>query len=272
MPRAKLNDINLFYHEVGVGEPCLVMHGGLGLDHTCMCPWLDTLGDILHLVYYDHRCNGRSDRAPIATLTIPQLCDDAEALREFLGFGKVVVMGHSFGGFVALEYALRYPDKLSQLILVGTAPAFKHGGEVLANAQWRYGSGEVVAALTASPPTNDAEMERVFRAMLPLYFHTFDEDLADRLVARTVWSAEACVQGQELMDEYDVSQLLGEINAPTLIIVGEDDLICPVSQAIIMSDGIPHSELVVIQQAGHFPYVEQPDMFFSVVSKMIKEI
>ena len=223
MPRAKLNDISLFYREVGVGKPCLVMHGGLGLDHTCMCPWLDALGGMLHLVYYDHRCNGRSDRVPIATLTIPQLCDDAESLRKLLGFGKVVVMGHSFGGFVALEYALRYPDQLSHLIVIGTAPAFKHGDELLANAQWRYGyDSDVVAALTAPPLIDDAEMERVFRAMLPLYFHTFDEDLADRLLARTVWSAEACVQGQKLMDEYDVSKRLGEINTPTLIIVGED--------------------------------------------------
>ncbi len=61
MPLAHLNDTDLFYVEVGRGGmPCLVMHGGLGFDHTCLHPWLAPLGDVLHLVYYDLRGLGRS--------------------------------------------------------------------------------------------------------------------------------------------------------------------------------------------------------------------
>ena len=61
---AHLNGTELFYVEVVEGTPCLVMHGGLGFDHTCLHPWLDPMGDVMHLVYYDHRGNGRSDRPP----------------------------------------------------------------------------------------------------------------------------------------------------------------------------------------------------------------
>jgi pimeloyl-ACP methyl ester carboxylesterase len=64
MPVAYLNGTELFYVEVGEGTPCLVMHGGLGFDHTWLHPWLDPLGDVMHLVYYDHRGNGRSGRPP----------------------------------------------------------------------------------------------------------------------------------------------------------------------------------------------------------------
>lgn len=62
MPIAKINGADLFYLTRGEGLPCLVMHGGLGLDHTYLHPWLDPLGDTLQLVYYDHRGNGRSGR------------------------------------------------------------------------------------------------------------------------------------------------------------------------------------------------------------------
>src|SRR5215213_1668466 len=94
MPVAHLNGTELFYVEIGEGLPCLVMHGGLGFDHIYMHPWLDPLGDVMHLVYYDHRGNGRSGRPPWATLAWERLCADADALRGHLGFEKVAVIGH----------------------------------------------------------------------------------------------------------------------------------------------------------------------------------
>ena len=129
MPVAHLNGTDLFYIEVGEGLPCLVMHGGLGFDHTGLHPWLDPLGEQMHLIYYDHRGNGRSGRPPPETITLEQLCSDADALREHLGIEKVAVLGYSFGGCIALEYALCYPERLSHLILVDTAPAFDYGEE-----------------------------------------------------------------------------------------------------------------------------------------------
>lgn len=72
MPTVHLNGTDLFYLSVGQGTPCLVMHGGLGLDHTYLHPWLDPLGDIFQLIYYDHRGNGRSALPPFETLTLEQ--------------------------------------------------------------------------------------------------------------------------------------------------------------------------------------------------------
>src|SRR5712691_10764437 len=84
MSIAHINGTDLFYTEYGTGLPCLVMHGGLGLDHVHLRV-LDALGDVLHLVYYDHRHNGRSGRPPLETVTHAQMADDAEALRQHLG-------------------------------------------------------------------------------------------------------------------------------------------------------------------------------------------
>ncbi len=84
------------------------MHGGPGADlYTLMS--FKSLADQFTLVFYDHRCNGRSVGAEVTTMTMDNLTADAEALRQALGFEKWAVLGHSFGGNVALEYALRYP-------------------------------------------------------------------------------------------------------------------------------------------------------------------
>jgi len=106
LPIIPANGTELYYVEAGSGLPCLVMHGGLGVDHTYLHPWLDPLGDVLRLIYYDHRGNGRSGRPALETLTFDQFCADADTLRSALGLDRVAVMGSSYGGFIALEYAV----------------------------------------------------------------------------------------------------------------------------------------------------------------------
>ena len=142
MPVAHLNGTDLFYVEVGEGLPCPVMHGGLGGDHSALHPWLDPLGDVMHLVYYDHRGNGRSGRPPWETITFEQLCADADALREHLGFEKVAVLGVSFGGFIALEYAKHFPERLSHLILLSTSSGAEDEEDFEANARRKDASTE----------------------------------------------------------------------------------------------------------------------------------
>ena len=95
------------------------MHGGPGADLYTMMSF-KPCADQFTLVFYDHRCNGRSEGAEVSTMTMENLTADADALRQALGFEKWAVLGHSFGGYVALEYALRYPQSLSHLLLVDT--------------------------------------------------------------------------------------------------------------------------------------------------------
>src|SRR3954454_23723571 len=95
------------------------MHGGPSADLWTLQPFRRLAGSFT-LVSYDHRCNGRSEGAPISSMTWENLTADAEALRQRLGFDRWAVLGHSFGGQVALEYALRYPASLSHLVLLDT--------------------------------------------------------------------------------------------------------------------------------------------------------
>lgn len=269
MAVAHLNDSDLFYLEVGKGIPSLVMHGGLGFDHTSLHPWLDPLGDILHLVYYDHRGNGRSGRPAIETLTHDQFCADADALRAHLGFEKVLVLGLSYGGFIALEYALRYPQRLTHLILLETAPAMNYGSEIDANAK-RKGETDADRAIRRIPPASDEEMKHSFAVRAPLYFYNFNRALSDRLFGQTVYSASAARRALALWETYNVTPRLGEIRTPTLIFVGNDDFICPPSQAGIMHERIQNSELHVFEKSGHMPYAEQAEEFFSVFRNWLR--
>lgn len=265
MTLVNLNQTTLFYLETGGGPPCLVMHGGLGLDHTCLHPWLDPLGDMLHLVYYDHRGNGRSGRPPVETLTHRQFVRDADAIREHLGFSRVTIMGHSYGGFIALEYALSYPGRVSRLILIDTAPAYNYGAEIRANLRRKTPSPEMLAAFRAPVPLDDAGLERLFKRVLPLYFHRLDVRGAYRLFANTIWSASAAARNEVLLPGYNVTSRLHQIRAPVLILVGRDDFVCPPSQAELLHRHLPDSKLVVLEHSGHFPYAEEPDAFFDAV-------
>src|SRR5512135_3312569 len=115
----KIEDASLFVDVVGHGYPLLLMHGGPSADHWTMLPFR-RLADQFTVIFYDHRCNGRSTGAPVESMTWENLTADADAIREKLGFERWAVLGHSFGGHVALEYALRYPDSVSHLVLLDT--------------------------------------------------------------------------------------------------------------------------------------------------------
>jgi proline iminopeptidase len=268
MPTLSINGTDLYYVTAGKGVPFLVMHGGLGFDHTYLHPWLDPLGDTLQLVYYDHRGNGRSGRPSKETMTHAQFAADADALTAHLGFNKVAVMGHSYGGFIALEFALRYPDRVSHLILLDTAPAFTYHEEIMANAL-RKGATEEMMTILPTDFASDEEMRQNLPNIWPLYFKTFDVDIAQRLVKNSIITASGgAVEGE--LEAYNMVPRLGEIQAPTLILVGHDDFICPPSQAHILHEGISHSELVIFENSGHLPYVEESEAFFKTVKEWLE--
>lgn len=257
MPIAEINQTQLFYTRTGTGIPCLAMHGGLGLDHTSLQS-LNRLSDIFDFIYYDHRSNGRSGRPPLESLSHAQFSDDAEGLRQHLNLGKVAVLGHSYGGFLAMEYALRYPDAVSHLILLDTAPAFNYGEEIMKNALAKGATPAMLEALIANP-TDAEHMKSLLKSIFPLYFHHYKPEY-ETILDETVFSALGTKQG-EMLSTYNMIPQLHEIRFPTLILVGRDDFICPPSQAQIIHEHIPQSDLEIFEDSGHLPWIEEPELF-----------
>jgi proline iminopeptidase len=268
MPTIEVHQTQLFYTSRGTGVPCLVMHGGLGLDHTYL-RGLDIVSDVLHLVYYDHRHHGRSGRPSLESVTHAQLAADAEGLRQHLGLGKVAVLGHSYGGFIALEYALRYPESVSRLILVDTAPVFNYGEDIMRNAVNKGATPAMLEALAASSVEDEA-MKSTLKLIWPLYFYRH-QPAYDALVDEMIVCAALEGQQEQMLSTYNTLPSLHEIGCPTLVLVGRDDFITPPSQAQLLHAHIPHSRLVVFEHSGHFPWIEEPALFIQTVKEWLAQ-
>ena len=275
MTIAKLNDTNLFYDKYGSGSPFLIMHGGLGADHSYFRPVLDSLGDTLQLIYYDHRGHGRSERCESSKITFEQLADDANALRETLGYDKIGIIGHSAGGCVALHYALRHQEHLSHLILLDTTPAFDNMEEMMDIIQKRNPKEEILTTLNAPTALSEKEFKNQFKIVQPLYFSNFTnefESLTNNMIEKMIVVPELMVRSDKLLETYDVSSQLKNIEIPTLILVGKDDLFCPPSQAQRLNDNIPNSELYIFEKSGHYAFYEETDNFFKVIRDWFKKV
>ncbi len=119
-----VENAELYYREIGQGQPILVLHGGPDFDHTYLLPEMDRLSDTFRLIYYDQRGRGKSaGKVQPEDVTIQSEVEDLEGLRKYFQLKAVALLGHSWGGLLAMEYAIRHPDRVSRLILMNTAPA-----------------------------------------------------------------------------------------------------------------------------------------------------
>jgi pimeloyl-ACP methyl ester carboxylesterase len=268
-----IRGISLYVEVKGHGYPMVLMHGGPGLDYQSLLP-LKPLDDQFTLVFYDHRCNGRSQGPDETTMTMDNLTADADALRQSLGFEKWAVLGHSFGGNVALEYALRYPHNLSHLILMNT------GGD-----QWwvNHNAPDLLAKRGYSPSTVQAA-RRFFNGQimpsefLPIFMkfnkaYNYRNSLVD--IIRGMLSGhfpktnpKAMIFGySQMLQGWSVMDRLGEIHVPTLVIAGRWDFLFPTEHQVQLAAGIPGARLEIIERAGHNPHMEQQ----TVVIKLLRD-
>jgi proline iminopeptidase len=275
MAEAAVNDTRLYYIEDGSGVPCLVMHGGLGLDHTLYKRSLGSLAEDCRLLFYDQRGNGRSERPPLETITIPQLAEDAEALRQHLNLESMTVMGHSYGGFVALEYATRYPERLSHLILLDTSPGVfeptadelaERGDDSWITPQVRH----ALEVFGGPPPVDDEDFASKLAEMAPAYMRTISPEVLLSFMEGAVLDAKAMIRGFEVLEGWSVVDKLERITCPTLVVCGRYDLFTPPECSKRLATAIPGAELVWFEQSGHMPWLEEPDAFFDSVKDFLR--
>jgi proline iminopeptidase len=263
MTMLPIRDVSLFVEVIGRGHPLLLMHGGPGADHWTMLPFR-RLADQFTLVFYDHRCNGRSVGAPVTSMTWENLTADADALREKLGFEKWAVLGHSFGGNVALEYALRYPDSLSHLVLLDTGGEGRWSQENAPELLARRGFEEKTVRL-ARRWFNGRIRPNEFLPTLIRLAGAYDPHMSVVSAARMMFAErrskmrpEALIfAGPHLLKGWSVVDRLGEISVPTLVMAGRDDFVFPPEAQSQLAAGIPNARLRIIERAGHNPHDER---------------
>ena len=269
MTTAEIDGVPIHYEIDGADDapPVLVLHGGLGIDHVLYRRSLHPLASSFRLIHFDQRANGRSVPADLATLTMERLADDAAELLDHLGLGAVDVLGHSYGGFVAQELALRHPDRVRSLVLVDTTPGQLGAGEV----EGEHGQGpvppaDVLAIFEAPPPEDDDGFEQMLAAVLPAYFrHPERVDLAS-LTEGCVYRVGAMARGFEVLGGWSSADRLGGITAPTLVLVGRHDVVTAWPQSFRIASRITGAKVVVFTDSGHFPWLEEADRFFPLVA------
>lgn len=264
MAKISIRGISLNVKIMGGGYPLVLMHGGPGADLYTMMAFRP-LSEDFTLVFYDHRCNGRSEGAEVSSMNFENLTADADALRQALGFEKWAVLGHSFGGNVALEYALRYPRNLSHLLLVDTGGDSRWAQENAPKVLEQRGFSPEIVDLSRRFLNGQIEPKEMFPSLMKLGKaynpYTGLRQIPHMIVmgSQTKLRPEALIfAANHFLKGWTVMDRLGEIQVPTLVIAGREDFQFPPEHQEALAAGIPNARLVIIDRAGHNPHDERP--------------
>lgn len=214
-----------------------------------------------------------TEPADPADMNVATFVADLERLRSHLGLDSVALLGHSHGGYIAMNYALRYQQHLSHLILVDAQLGVTEPGDDLRESLPRLAADPRFAAaaqafMAPRKLDTDKDLSTLLEAIFPLYFHDPDAPAvaAARAYVREHRISAAAMNASSAADgRFAVRDRLREIQVPTLAIAGRQDFICSPVQARVIAENVPGAELLIIEDCGHLPWAEQPETFFAAV-------
>ena len=267
--------VSFYVREEGHGFPILMMHGGPGADHSTLLPLLP-LAEKRRLIFYDHRCNGRSTKADLKTFNWENLAADADAIRQSLGIQKWAVVGHSFGGMVAIEYAIRYPHQITHLILLDSASDGSWVYQKASQELQKQGFSRLVVEIAGRFYQGRIARREFVKCMIILarayYSHpTAGFVLKEALHAMKIRAnPQVCIYAsRELLSRWSATERLSQIQADVLIIAGVDDFLCPPEHQKEMQKCIKGAELHLLSGAGHNAHMEQPGKVLDIVDAFL---
>lgn len=281
--RAKIRDTEIYFDVEGMGlvpdgrvmreKPvAFIVHGGPGGDHSSFKPVMSPLAERMQLVYFDHRGQGRSARGDPAKYTLDENVEDVEALRRHLGLGPIVSVGTSYGGMVALAHAARYPPSVSHLIAVVTAA---HGGfmrraqEIVAE-RGTPEQREVCEPLWQGAMLDRAQLRHFYAVMGPLYSRRHDPAAAALGHERTLHEPEPLNRAfGGFMRDFDLRPELPRITAPTLVIAGRHDWICPPEFSEEIARLVPKAELRIFENSSHSIRSDEPQALLDAIAGFV---
>lgn len=272
-------EVKIVYHVAGNGPVCLVSPGGPGLEWRYLR--MPLVERTLTLVYVEPVGSGASGRlADSAGYVKARHVADLETVRAALGVPRVVLLGHSYGGGVALRYALAHPDRLAGLIV--------YDASAVTDVAWKADVTANIAAFAAQPeyadavaawredhpgPLTDEEYTEVIRRIMPFYFADYPGRRAelDPYIAglRASWVA---TQGKEPADTpSDLRDALrvAERRVPTLVIAGRHDFLFGPKYAQLTADAIDGATAVILPNSGHLGHLEEPAAFAQAIAAFV---
>jgi proline iminopeptidase len=269
-----INGADLYVDVQGEGSGIIAHHGGPGMgshanDKTAFAP----LSDTFQVISFDARGSGRSAQVP--PYTHAQWVADLDALRAHFGFETFIMTGGSYGGYIALEYTLAHPERVSHLILRDTAASHKFESQAKATALARSKEFPDINQtdlnrIFAGQMESDEDFKRTFATIAPLYAANYDPEKTTRWVETIRFHAETHNYAfSQNIPHFDLTSRLSEIKVPTLIVVGRHDWITPLEASEELAAGIPGAELVIFENSGHSPQQEEHERFIQVVREFL---
>ncbi|HSJ83178.1 MAG TPA: alpha/beta fold hydrolase [Acidimicrobiia bacterium] len=275
----------LYYRDIGEGMPIVILHGGPDFDHCYLLPEMDRLADSFRLIYYDQRGRGRSAEGVQAEeVGIRSDVEDLESIRRWFDLDSFAVLGHSWGGILAMEYVISHPDHVSQLILMNTAPAshqdllqfreylgrIRPAGDIermeSIRSTDRYQDGDLDAEaeyyrIHYRPAVQTADHVELVIGRLRTHFDNESVRKARAIEYRLydqTWSSP----------DYDLVPALSRLDIPTLVLHGDDDFV-PIGASARVAEGMRRGCLSVLP-GGHFSYLEFPDLVRSHITSFMQ--
>ena len=261
--QAKINGITLAYNDQGTGLPIVFLHA-FPLNRTMWAEQVKALSSQFRAITIDLRGHGESD-APLWHYTLDQAADDVIGLLDHLSIRQAVFVGLSMGGYVLFALYRKYADRVQGLVLADTrAQADTAEGKEarFQMAQIAYKNGpsaiaDIMLPKLLSPATIQTRPELV-RRVRTMIEGTQVSGIAGDLMA--------------LAERPDSIALLNQITCPTQIVVGEQDLATPPSDAKLMADRIPDARLTIIPGAAHLSNMEQPGLFNETIRSVVSNV
>jgi len=258
------------------GAPVLIAHHGAPGIGSRSEPKASfgALADTYRVIVFDARGSGESSDTP--PYTHAQWAADVDALREWAGVEQIIMAGGSYGGFVALEYALAYPDRVRALVLRDTAAAdtFRATARERAlNTERTTIDMELFDRSFTGQVRDNADFKDSWKAILPLYDYEYDPaSIEARANAPIYHYATHNHAFSTNLPAYDITSRLGEITAPVLVTVGRTDWITPVEASEQLVAGLPNGQLVVFEKSGHSPQIEEREAWLATVREFLAKV
>ena len=272
------------YHVAGQGPLCVVHSGGPGVGWEYLR--MPLVERFMTLIYIEPIGTGASGRlADPHGYTLSRYVRQVDGLLDHLGVGPVHFLGHSYGGFVALRYALEHPARLASLILYDSSPT--SGQEFRERVQGAVGvfaerhrdqpelpdvlaALQMIFTLLADPHATDEGLTSVFRRMIPVGVADYWARESEFAPLRGAIRMYADPQRGVELAPYDVRGQLGAISTRTLAMVGRYDAICAPYWSEMLAEKMPNAHKVMLEQSGHFGHVEEPEAFARAASAFVR--
>lgn len=272
-------DAQLFCRFAGKVEPLIVIHGGPGLTQDYLLPQMYKLSESNLVIFYDQRgCGKSTGDINEDTITIESFVNDIEVIRQTFNLDKISILGHSWGGFLAMQYAIAHQEHIDKLILSNSTPTNSEGYVLFAQEYMKRMDPyqEELKKFTDSEgyPNKDPDLaEQYYRLVFRQYCYLPENaELLNVRMTPTVslnGAKIAKIMRKILTDKpFNLNKDLNTLKTLTLILHGDVDPIPPII-AQNTHENISNSKYVLMKNCGHFPYVEDPTTYFKCINAFL---